>query len=187
MAESPEQAFAHEMQRVLPGRSERDQKHLFLGILSKCVPTQSRPILVGGSLVEYYSLGAITSLDIDLVGDRKTVARFLEAANFKKQDRHWIHPTWPLMVEVAGQDLRPTEAVKVLRMEGYTFLAVSPEDAIVDRLIAAEHWKSKQDWERAIVLATVLAPQLNWPALLEKAAKNHSLGSAQELRTLLKA
>lgn len=181
-----EQSFREELDRVLAGRPEREQKHLFLGILSRWMPAKSRPVLVGGSLVEYYSMGAIASLDIDLVGDRATVARFLEAAGFAKHNRHWVHPRWPLVVEVPGSELRPTESVQELRVDGYTFLAVSAEDAIVDRLLAAKFWSSQTDWERAIVLATTLKPELDWGPLLQRAKANDVADIAQELRDLLR-
>lgn len=177
-------SFRNELRRILPGRSERDQKYLFLGILTKHLAGVSRPILVGGSLVEFYTMGAIASADLDLVGERNDVKALLATAGFKERGRYFESLEFPLLVEVPGHSLRDTESVEPLRFEEYMFYAVSVEDAIVDRLLAAKFWQSRSDWERALLLVRAQAANIKWDILDDRARRNDVADVAAEARRI---
>ncbi len=180
-------AFRNELRRVLPGRSESDQKFLLLGILTKHLEGIDRPVLVGGSLVELYTMGAVASADMDLVGDHRSVAKLLLAAGFQLRGRYFEGVEFPVLVEVPGHSLRPTESVEPILFEGYTLYAVSLEDSIVDRLLAAKFWRSTTDWERAVLLAATHAKAIKWPELMKRAAANDVADVAADLRTATRA
>jgi hypothetical protein len=185
LARDTAQAFQTELAATLAGRSDADTKYLFLGILQKHLPAGTQVVLVGGSLVELYTLGATTSMDLDLIGDRRVVWRFLKAAGFEEDGRYLVHPDWPLLLEMPGHDLRPSESTVTVEYEGYRFQAVTLEDCIVDRLLAAKFWRSRPDWEQAIILAEAGQGRIDWPALLGKADQNQAEDVAEELRRLV--
>jgi hypothetical protein len=68
-----------------------------------------RPVLVGGAVVEFDTLGAITSGDFDLVApDHAALAAALEEVGFRREDRAgmrqggWYHPDLPIAVDIAS-------------------------------------------------------------------------------------
>lgn len=149
-----------------------DRKVLLVAFLNARLPRGKRAVLVGGSLVELYTGGAYVSADIDLIGDRSAVAAVLGDMGFARDGRHFLHDGLGLVVEVPGETLRPTETVVDLEFEGHRLPAVSVEDAIVDRLLAAKFWASRTDREQAILLLGAHRGALDERALREKAARN---------------
>lgn len=145
-------AFVREVQAELAKRAGLDAKMAFAGILNQYLPTNEKAVLVGGSLVEFYTDGAVASKDIDLVGPRDRVVALIEAAGFVKGGRTWFSKDLDLVVDVAGNQVGKGESIRTLRYGGWTIPAVSLEDALVDRLCAAEFWKREDDWEKAILL-----------------------------------
>lgn len=127
---------------------------------------------MGGALVEFYTDGAYTTADVDLVGDRSAVAGVLRAAGFEESGRYFVSTPLRLVVEVPGLTTRPTETVLEAEVEGYKVPMLSPEDALVDRLLAAKYWKSKTDWEQAILLWLATRDRLDLAALRRKAQAN---------------
>ncbi|MGQ0536206.1 MAG: hypothetical protein ACT4PT_09050 [Methanobacteriota archaeon] len=140
--------------------------------MNKHLPGGTRAVLVGGALVEFYTAGAYTTGDLDLIGDRDAAATLLLAAGFRADRRYFVHDRYELAVELPKDRLRKTETVVELDFEGYRIPAVTVEDAIVDRLLAAKFWKSQTDWEQAILLYAAHRTRLDRDALAKKAAPN---------------
>ncbi len=63
---------------------ELSSKFKILGEISEKLPENKKPILVGGSAVEFYTRGTCKSLDIDLLADRDSLKRVLEEMGFSK-------------------------------------------------------------------------------------------------------
>lgn len=110
--------------------------------------TGSRPVIVGGSAVEYYTAGTITSGDFDLVApDAEVVAEALVEVGFRREDRRGTrlgglyHPQLLIAVDfVSGilfegrTDPARLEVVVVDQEEGGKVVFAPPEDIIADRL-----------------------------------------------------
>lgn len=96
-------------------------KPRILANISEKLPYNKKPILVGGSAVEFYTLGTCKSIDIDLLADRDSLIKVLEEMGFSKIGRHWFY-TKDLGIEIVGESV-----------EGRR---------VVDRLNACKHWKS---------------------------------------------
>lgn len=152
-----------------------------VGILNKHLPAGQRAVLVGGSLVEFYTTGAYTTGDVDLVGDRDPIGALLTAAGFERDGRYYVHDDLGLVCEVPSRSLRPTETIVDVEVEGYTVPMVSVEDAIVDRLLAAEHWRSPTDWEQAVLLYHTHKDRLNPTELRQRAEANDVAGTLADL------
>lgn len=111
------------------------------------------PVLVGGSAVELYTLGAYTTGDVDLVGTvTPRAAHALRAAGFERRGRHWIHEAAQVFVEFPASALEPEEESTWIELEGQRVLVISIEDLLVDRLGAWQYWKSSVDGVNAWLL-----------------------------------
>jgi len=170
-ADSPK-AFAQELERALAECPPGQRKFVFVGVLNLHLPRQRRVVLVGGAAVEVYTSGAYVTGDVDLIGEREFLSPFLDAAGFRRVDRLFLREDLELAVDVVGLDQRPGETNIELEIHGYKVLTVSVEDAIVDRLLAAEYWKSKTDWEQAVLLYEAHRATLNGEVLKERARAN---------------
>lgn len=153
-------------------------------MLNKHLP-RGRAILVGGALVEFYTGGAYVTADVDLVGDRPVIAAVLEPAGFEASGRYFFHEQFELAVEVPGLVLRPTETVVEFDFEGYRVPCVSVEDSIVDRLLAAEYWKSATDWEQALLLYGAHRDSIRLEVLRDKARRNEVERKLEQMLSLL--
>jgi hypothetical protein len=165
--------FAQELERRLKGRELADRKLILLGLINKFLPKNERAVLVGGSLVQFYSAGAYESLDIDtVVSSRDAVARLMREAGFREDTRGFEDAGSGLVLDLSTKPLRPTEEVIDVRFEDLTVPMLSIEDAIVDRLLAAKYWRSAVDFEQAFLLYAVVPGRVREKVLLERAERN---------------
>lgn len=108
----------------------------------------NKPILVGGSAVEFYTQGAYKSLDLDVIAKKKVLEPMLKEMGFKKSGRHWY--TEDVSIEIVSSHTK--ERTKVMKIGGHEIRIISVEDLIVDRLNACKHWDSRLDCEQATYL-----------------------------------
>jgi hypothetical protein len=106
----------------------------------------TRPILVGGAAVEFYTGGAVVSGDFDIVAPADVaLENALLAEGFKREDRPgWLlrgfyHPELAMGVEIVGRSLFDGHAdeARVLVVDvsaGAAVSVVSIEDLIADRM-----------------------------------------------------
>lgn len=160
-----------------------DQKMLFVGILNKHLPPNRPAVLVGGTLVEFLSGGGYRSWDIDLVGNRDALRSLLVEAGFEEDVRGFVHKGWNLVLDVSTKPLRPTEQVVEFEVEGLRIPAVSIEDAIVDRLLAAKFWRSETDWEQALTLYEANKERIRAKVLSSRAQANEVLDFVEKLKS----
>ena len=134
-------------------------KFRILANISEKLPNNKKPILVGGSAVEFYTLGTCKSIDIDLLADRESLIKVLEEMGFSKIGRHWFY-TKDIGIEIVGDSAEGRRVNKIMH-EGKLIHVVSIEDLIVDRLNACKHWKSQYDCEQAQVLFNVYSEKID--------------------------
>jgi hypothetical protein len=107
-------------------------------------------VLVGGATVELYMFGEYATADVYLVcGARgEELAAALRPLGFEQESdlRHWSHPDLPIPVEFPPTPAQvgplPLRAVRVV-IEGLAIDVASVEDTILDRVIAAQKWRSR--------------------------------------------
>ena len=138
---------------------ELSSKFRILANISEKLPNNKKPILVGGSAVEFYTLGTCKSIDIDLLGDRESLIKVLEEMGFSKIGRHWFY-TKDIGIEIVGESVEGRRVNEILH-EGKPIRVISIEDLIVDRLNACKHWKSQYDCEQAQVLMGAYSEKLD--------------------------
>lgn len=145
---------------------ELSNKFRVLAEISEKLPEKKKPILVGGSAVEFYTRGVCKSIDIDLLADRKSLIPILEKMGFSKIGRQWFY-TKDTGIEIVGESLEGRRVNEVLH-EGKLIRILSIEDLIVDRLNACKHWKSQYDCEQAQVLFGVYSGKLDMEYLKKR-------------------
>ncbi len=138
---------------------ELSSKFRILAEISEKLSGNKKPILVGGSAVEFYTRGTCKSIDIDLLGDRDSLVKLFEDMGFSKTGRHWFY-TKDIGIEIVGSSAEGRRVNEVLH-EGKLIRIISIEDLIVDRLNACKHWKSQYDCEQAQVLAGAYKDKLD--------------------------
>lgn len=151
---------------------ELSNKFRILAEISEKLPEKKKPILVGGSAVEFYTRGTCKSLDLDLLADRDSLVQILEKMGFSKMGRHWFY-TKDIGIEIVGDSAEGRRINEIVH-EGKTIRVLSIEDLIVDRLNACKHWKSQYDCEQAQVLAGVYLNKLD-KEYLKKRMKEEDL------------
>jgi hypothetical protein len=145
-------------------------------------PRGSEPVLVGGAAVELYTGGAYVTGDLDFVGRVPgQVAQALVNAGFAKQGRHWVHERGQVFMEFPGESLRDGERTVRLRVGDLEVWAISPEDALADRLGAWQHWRSTIDGVNAWLLYRAQRRALNRARLRARVV---AVGAESALRAL---
>jgi predicted nucleotidyltransferase len=137
----------------LSGKSNFEKMIGTVGILTHLLGEAQRPIIVGGLAVEIYTRNEYTTVDIDLIlSYRDKADEILTQLGFKKQGRHWFHPTLLVSVEIPNFVLEDADSARVLELilpDGMKVYVIGLEDIILDRLRACVHWKSNSDCEWA--------------------------------------
>jgi hypothetical protein len=149
-------------------------------------PGSSPPILVGGAAVSFYLAGGYVSGDVDLVTPaRKEVDRVLRGWGFRREGRHWFHPTVALYVEVPDDTLAgdPTRVLEAEVM-GQTARVIGVEDLIADRVAASVHWSSKESGRQAMELMAIHDRRIDWPYLAARVREYDGREMVQALRRL---
>ncbi len=136
-----------------------------------------KPIVVGGSAVDFYTEGIYSSYDIDLVSkERKIIGEILENIfNFKPRGRHWINEQMGLSVEIPESNLAgDTDKLTIIKISNLKVYVIGLEDLIIDRLSACVYWKSQRDCDQAKYMIKYYKNRLDF-GYLEKKARDEGI------------
>ncbi|GAA5483616.1 hypothetical protein [Haloferula sargassicola] len=120
-----------------------------------------RSVLVGGAVVSIYTDGLYRSGDLDLVPDdsgRTRLAPVLAEIGFKpSRSRYFKHPSCPhLFLEFPRGPVEIGEEFPVvpaeIKVKGRTLRLLSPTDSVKDRLAGYIHWKSRANFDQAVLI-----------------------------------
>ncbi len=128
---------------------EIKNKFSVLAEICEKLPNDKKPILVGGSAVEFYTKEPSKSIYIDILADRIALLPVLINMNFTSRGRYLY--TKDLGIEVVGESAADKRITDV-EFEGKVIRVLSIEDLIIDRLKVGKLWKSQIDLEQAQVL-----------------------------------
>lgn len=119
-------------------------------------------ILVGGAVVSIYSEGAYESGDLDLVLTNmfiKNLPNLMNEIGFvKKGSRHYEHPECKhLFVEFPSSFLEIGEDNQIIPdeviVDGTKIKILSPTDCVKDRLAGYMYFKSRDNFDQALLVA----------------------------------
>ncbi len=134
---------------------------------------------MGGSAVEFYSLGGYSTADVDLVvGDRLLLADVLEQFGFVRKGRFWYREDIDMLIECPGEDLAgdPQRLVEV-GIEDLVCPVIGIEDLIVDRLNGYVHRKWEDDGRWPLHLIAANRENLDLVYLRERAGNEGTVGA----------
>jgi hypothetical protein len=152
------------------------------------------PILVGGAVVEFDTLGAVTTGDLDLVAaDQGALDHALRAVGFRREDRAgrrlggWYHETLPIAVDCVSAryyDGRGDRArLRAIALSSGDVLAAPTEEIIIDRI---GQWEAsgRRDHDLAAQIRglLLLAADLDEAYICRRVAEE--AGSVPDLATL---
>ncbi|MGC8831947.1 MAG: DUF6036 family nucleotidyltransferase [Thermoproteota archaeon] len=167
-------------------RDSLERKIFFAAILVEALKGEGeKPIIVGGTAVEFYTLGGYSTLDLDLVCvKREKLNVLLEKLGFKKYGRHWYSEELDLAVESPGSVLSGSiERLTKIEVGGLTAYVIGIEDIIADRLRAYVHWKSDDDGRWARRMMVLHRDKIDWDYLEEKSRSDGTREALEQMRT----
>lgn len=178
----PDRCLPPEFEKLTLHEEPFVRRLLLVGILSKYLPT--RPVLVGGNAVEFYTMGGYATGDIDLVYPREQlIAELLGSWGFGREGRHWVYRELGLYVEVPSAQLEGADRDRLTRVEvdGLPVDVIGLEDLLIDRLSAAVHWRSDEDRHWAYELIRSNLADLDWDYLRCRGREEQVLALLEEL------
>jgi predicted nucleotidyltransferase len=128
-------------------------------------------ILVGGTVVEFYTAGTYTTADLDIVLpplDKKEIERVMEELGFLRAGdyRHWTHPGIPIPVEFPPGPLQighlVAEELNEIEIEGAKLKILKVEDILLDRTVMAHEWDDLQAKVQAEMLMYAHYEEMDW-------------------------
>lgn len=155
----------------VPHRLERHLRAA-AAITRALAPVRLTPVVVGGSAVEFYTRGAYTTADLDLVlPGLQEAAEALERLGFARQGASFVHPEVPLVVDLPPAPLAGDPSrLSVVEVEGLPVYLIGIEDLVADRLRAAAYWHDEGSREWAVQLMAAYWDELDWEYLGRLAA-----------------
>ena len=127
-----------------------------LAVITKALePEKLRPILIGGTALEYYSLGGYATADVDIALPYEPIVdKIFNELGFKKEGRYWTHAELDLLFEAPAGYLKGEDAeLTKVTIEDLVCYILGVEDLIIDRLNRYVHWKWEDDgrWVRRLI------------------------------------
>ncbi len=152
-------------------------------------------VLVGGTVVEYYTAGGYTTADIDMVLpplEKKEIERVMQELGFERFEdyRHWLHPKIPVPVEFPPGPLQighlPIQEVNEIEIGKIKLKILRVEDILLDRLVMAQEWKDLQAQAQSEMLMDAHYVEMDWPYVHQKASQLGILKLLQKVQKRVK-
>lgn len=137
-------------------------------------------VLVGGTVVEYYTAGGYTTADIDMILpplEKQKIETVMKGLGFERfQDyRHWIHPQIRIPIEFPPGPLQIghllVQEVNEIEIEKIKLKILRVEDILLDRLVAAQEWKDQQAQVQAEMLMYAHYTDIDWSYVYQKSSQ----------------
>ena len=157
------------------------------GVISEAFKTFGViPVVVGGSAVEFYTLGNYTTRDIDMiVEDPEYIKSVMTKLGFLNDAGTWYLPHNPSIVvefpkgPLAG-DRKRIQPVQL--PNNHTAYLISLEDILIDRTLAAKYWTDgSEEWVRFMMVAHY--DEIDWKYLRNVAKQELCLDTLERARS----
>ena len=154
-----------------------------------------RAVLVGGTVVEFYTAGGYTTADIDMVLpplEKKEIETVMEELGLVRSGdyRHWSHPQIPFPVEFPPGPLQIGHLVvrdlNEIEIEGTKLKILKVEDILLDRMVMAKEWDDLQAQVQAEMLMYAHYNEMDWPYIHRQASQIGVLKIFQEIQKKVK-
>ncbi|MBM4324069.1 MAG: nucleotidyltransferase family protein [Deltaproteobacteria bacterium] len=152
-------------------------------------------VLVGGAVVEYYTAGGHTTVDIDMILpplEKQEIETVMKGLGFERFEdyRHWIHPQIRIPIEFPPGPLQIghllVQEVNEIEIEKIKLKILRMEDILLDRLVAAQEWKDPQARIQAEMLMYTHYTDIDWPYVHQKSSQLGILQLFQKIQKKVK-
>jgi len=178
-------------------RQQKLERQLYLAAaISAGFEEQGIPVvLVGGTVVEFYTAGGYTTADIDMILpplEKSEIEAVMEEIGFVRSGdyRHWSHPEIPFPVEFPPGPLQighlAVGELNEIDIEGIKLKILKVEDILLDRLVMAQEWADLQAQVQAEMLMYAHYEEIDWPYLHRQAAQIEVLKILQDVQKKVK-
>lgn len=151
------------------------KKLLFMGLLNKKLEQQpSKPVVVGGTALEFYTAGGYATIDIDIVYPSEPLEAILARLGLTKKGRYWFSDDLGIVLEAPSSFLEAGARKRVVEVKvgAFSVTLLGIEDLVIDRMNAFVHWRSDDDGNWAKELLAIHGQDLDRGYLLKAAKKN---------------
>lgn len=173
-------------QAVTSDRPHVERMTLAAAIVSKALEDAGmRPMMVGGSAIEFYMPESYATADIDLVVERATrerLAEVFESLGFTRRDRHWV--IGDLYFEVPG--LRIDDPFEEVRIGDFPLRVVRKEIVLAERVIGYRYWKVWSYGAQAMEMIDGFGNDLDERVLRTRLAADQAEEAFELLRNLVR-
>jgi len=153
---------------------------IFIGSLNKFLEESGvgKIIVVGGFAAELYTGRGYRTADVDIIVEGvnadKVVAEILIKIGFTKEARVYLKEEGELIEKaidiVSVKYDKPMQPLKWnLKVKGYYFYVIPPEEIIISSLASAKYWNVGIDYERAAMIYYAQKERLNISYLMKRA------------------
>jgi len=162
-----------EFQKLPQIENDFKRRLYFVGILTKYLLLEGiRPVVVGGHAVEFYTLGAYTTGDLDIVcPEQEEIEHLLPAWGFQKVGRLWVNVEYDIELDIVSSSLKEAVSSRIseISVADLKVFLIGVEDLIIDRLNAAVFWKSEEDARWAEQFWKLHQQEIDQDYLIERA------------------
>jgi len=165
-----------------------DRRMWVLAVITQAVADLGvRPIVVGGSAVELYTLQDYATHDVDVVMPvSPEIAAVLEKLGFRREGRYWVHQDTDVLLELPSASLAgDLDRVARVEIDDMCVYVIGIEDLVIDRLNACKHWQSQEDCRWAERLVDIHSRTLDWPYLERRAEEEKTIDVLEAIRRKL--
>lgn len=167
-------------------KAATEQKKIFKQLyvaaaISSAFETEGvQAVLVGGTVVEYYTAGGYTTADIDMILpplEKQKIETVMKELGFERFEdyRHWIHPQIRIPIEFPPGPLQIghllVQEVNEIEIEKIKLKILRVEDILLDRLVAAQEWKDQQAQVQAEMLMYAHYTDIDWSYVHQKSSQ----------------
>lgn len=173
-----------------PNWSECNEEELWRFVAWHLEGEGIRSVLVGGAVVAIYTEGLYRSGDLDMVPDdlgRHRLKAALSKIGFQPtQSRYFKHPDCPhLFLEFPRGPVEIGEQFPVIpdeiELEGRTLQLLSPTDSVKDRLAGYIHWKSRANFDQALLICRRQQDRVDLDAVRDWCVGEGGISAFEEL------
>jgi len=152
-------------------------------------------VLVGGTVVEFYTAGGYTTADIDMVMpplQKREIEMVMEELGLVRSGdyRHFIHPRIPFPFDFPPGPLQIGHLVvgelNEIEIEGIKLKILKVEDILLDRMVMAREWDDLQARVQAEMLMYAHYDEMDWPYIHRQASQIGVLKILQEIQKKVK-
>ena len=176
--------LSHQLQKLLhraAATQDKIERQLYVAAaISRAFEKRGiRAVLVGGTVVEYYTAGKYTTGDIDMVLpplEKQEVESVMRGLGFERFEdyRLWLHPHVPVPVEFPPGPLQIghllVQEVNEIVIGKIKLKILKVEDILLDRMIMAQEWKDLQAQVQAEMLMYAHYNEMDWSYVHQKAS-----------------